>query len=139
MAIVTVVFCCVGALAITGSLYHIDKDLLGWWLCERQVKSGGLNGHPEKLPNVCYSWWVLSRLIMIDRVQWIHKEKLVKFILDCQDKEKVGMSDRSDDVVDVFRLYFGVIDNVFDQREHIVLLLTNQQTRLGIPDELEPV
>ncbi|KAI7981461.1 Geranylgeranyl transferase type-2 subunit beta 1 [Camellia lanceoleosa] len=110
MAIVTAVFCCVGALAITGSLYHIDKDLLGWWLCERQVKSGGLNGHPEKLPNVCYSWWVLSRLIMIDRVQWIHKEKLVKFILDCQDKEKGGISDRPDDVVDVFHSYFGVAD-----------------------------
>ena len=48
----TVVFCCVGALAITGSLHHVDKDLLGWWLCERQVKSGGLNGRPEKLPDV---------------------------------------------------------------------------------------
>ncbi|KAG2717125.1 hypothetical protein I3760_03G158400 [Carya illinoinensis] len=43
------IFCCV--LAITGSLHHIDKDLLGWWLCERQVKSGGLNGRPEKLPD----------------------------------------------------------------------------------------
>lgn len=46
------VFCCVGALAITGSLHHVDMDLLGWWLCERQVKSGGLNGRPEKLPDV---------------------------------------------------------------------------------------
>ncbi|CAA2993631.1 geranylgeranyl transferase type-2 subunit beta 1-like [Olea europaea subsp. europaea] len=78
------IFCCVGALAITGSLHHVDEDLLGWWLCERQVKSGGLNGRPEKLPDVCYSWWVLSSLIMIDRVHWIDKEKLVKFILDCQ-------------------------------------------------------
>ncbi|CAI9112907.1 OLC1v1013417C1 [Oldenlandia corymbosa var. corymbosa] len=78
------IFCCVGALAITGSLHHVDKDLLGWWLCERQVKSGGLNGRPEKLPDVCYSWWVLSSLIMIDRVHWIDKEKLIKFILDCQ-------------------------------------------------------
>ncbi|KAL7224145.1 hypothetical protein ACSBR1_025581 [Camellia fascicularis] len=30
-------------------------------------------------------------------------------------------------------------DNVSNQREHIVLLLANQQTRLRIPDELEPV
>lgn len=52
MSIVISVFCCVGALAITGSLHRIDKDLLGWWLCERQVKSGGLNGRPEKLPDV---------------------------------------------------------------------------------------
>ncbi|KAJ8430243.1 hypothetical protein Cgig2_009421 [Carnegiea gigantea] len=48
------IFCCVGALAIMGSLHHVDKDLLGWWLCERQVKSGGLNGRPEKLPDVRY-------------------------------------------------------------------------------------
>ncbi|KAL3322329.1 hypothetical protein AABB24_039781 [Solanum stoloniferum] len=102
------IFCCVGALAITGSLHHVDKDLLGWWLCERQVKSGGLNGRPEKLPDVCYSWWVLSSLIMIDRVHWIDKEKLAKFILDCQDTEKGGISDRPDDAVDVFHTYFGV-------------------------------
>ncbi|KAF8391444.1 hypothetical protein HHK36_023749 [Tetracentron sinense] len=129
------IFCCVGALAITGSLHHVDKDLLGWWLCERQVKSGGLNGRPEKLPDVglpetelflrtfcslfskndpfvllqvCYSWWVLSSLIMIDRVHWIDKENLVKFILDCQDKENGGISDRPEDAVDVFHTYFGV-------------------------------
>ncbi|KAJ6694495.1 hypothetical protein OIU85_005201 [Salix viminalis] len=102
------IFCCVGALAITGSLHHVDKDLLGWWLCERQVKSGGLNGRPEKLPDVCYSWWVLSSLIMIDRVHWINKDKLVKFILNCQDTENGGISDRPEDAVDVFHTYFGV-------------------------------
>ncbi|KAG6390757.1 hypothetical protein SASPL_148502 [Salvia splendens] len=102
------IFCCVGALAITGSVDHVDKDLLGWWLCERQVKSGGLNGRPEKLPDVCYSWWVLSSLIMIDRVHWIDKKKLADFILDCQDKENGGISDRPDDAVDVFHTYFGV-------------------------------
>lgn len=52
------VFCCVGALAITGSLDLIDKDLLGWWLCERQVKSGGLNGRPEKDPDVSKAFQV---------------------------------------------------------------------------------
>jgi len=52
------VFCCVGALALTGSLDLVDKDLLGWWLCERQVKSGGLNGRPEKLPDVSKSFQV---------------------------------------------------------------------------------
>ncbi|PVH66896.1 hypothetical protein PAHAL_1G378300 [Panicum hallii] len=80
----TLVFCCVGTLAIAGSLHHIDRDLLGWWLCERQCKDGGLNGRPEKLADVCYSWWVLSSLIMIDRVHWIDKEKLTRFILNCQ-------------------------------------------------------
>ncbi|KAK1310698.1 hypothetical protein QJS10_CPA08g01408 [Acorus calamus] len=102
------IFCCVGALAITGCLSYIDKDLLGWWLCERQVKSGGLNGRPEKLPDVCYSWWVLSSLIMIDRVDWIDKNKLSQFILECQDTENGGISDRPDDAVDVYHTYFGI-------------------------------
>ncbi|PVH37179.1 hypothetical protein PAHAL_6G262600 [Panicum hallii] len=102
------VFCCVGTLAITGSLHHIDRDLLGWWLCERQCKDGGLNGRPEKLADVCYSWWVLSSLIMIDRVHWIDKEKLTKFILNCQDKDNGGISDRPDNAVDIYHTYFGV-------------------------------
>lgn len=46
------VFTCVNALAIAGALHHVDKDLLGWWLCERQLKNGGLNGRPEKLEDV---------------------------------------------------------------------------------------
>lgn len=41
---------------------------------------------PVVSSQVCYSWWVLSSLIMIDRVHWIDKEKLAKFILDCQVK-----------------------------------------------------
>ncbi|MQL98346.1 hypothetical protein Taro_031050 [Colocasia esculenta] len=50
------IFCCVGTLAITGFIDHVDKDLLGWWLSERQVKSGGLNGRPEKLPDVGFTF-----------------------------------------------------------------------------------
>lgn len=50
------VFTCVAALAIGDALHYVDKDLLGWWLCERQTSVGGLNGRPEKLPDVCYSW-----------------------------------------------------------------------------------
>ena len=44
------------ALAIAGALHHVDRDLLGWWLCERQLKNGGFNGRPEKLEDVggCY-------------------------------------------------------------------------------------
>lgn len=86
----------------------MDRDLLGWWLCERQVKSGGLNGRPEKLADVCYSWWVLSSLTIIERAHWIDREKLKTFILDCQDKEHGGISDRPDDAVDVFHTFFGI-------------------------------
>ena len=29
---------------MAGALYQVDADQLGWWLCERQLPSGGLNG-----------------------------------------------------------------------------------------------
>jgi len=102
------IFCCVGALAILGGLNHVDADLLGWWLCERQVKDGGLNGRPEKLPDVCYSWWVLSSLSIIERLHWISKEKLISFILNCQDDENGGIADRPGDIADVYHTFFGV-------------------------------
>lgn len=41
-------FCCIGALAIANALDKVDRDLLGWWLAERQLEAGGLNGRPEK-------------------------------------------------------------------------------------------
>ena len=39
------VYCCVGALALADALYLVSADRLGWWLCERQLPSGGLNGN----------------------------------------------------------------------------------------------
>lgn len=48
-------FCCVAALSIVNALHLVDQDLLGWWLSERQVTNGGLNGRPEKLADVCTS------------------------------------------------------------------------------------
>jgi len=59
---------------------------LGWWLAERQLPSGGLNGRPEKLPDVCYSWWVFSTLNILGRDHWIDKEGLKTFILASQVK-----------------------------------------------------
>lgn len=70
-----------------GESHRVDADLLGWWLAERQLESGGFNGRPEKLPDVCYSWWVLSALTVLDRLHWIDHAKLRKFILACQDDE----------------------------------------------------
>lgn len=102
------VFCCVGALAILGQLDKLDADLLGWWLCERQLPIGGLNGRPEKLPDVCYSWWIVSALAILDRLHWISAEKLISFILACQDDENGGIADRPGDVADVFHTFFGV-------------------------------
>ena len=78
------IYCCVGFLSITKQLHILDCEKLAWWLCERQLPSGGLNGRPEKLPDVCYSWWVLSSLKMMGRLHWISAERLEQFILSCQ-------------------------------------------------------
>jgi geranylgeranyl transferase type-2 subunit beta len=131
------VFCCVGALAIAESLHLLsthDLDLLSWWLCERQVDSGGLNGRPEKQADVCYSWWILSSLSILGCVSWINGDKLANFILLCQDDVDGGIADRyvrkrgtstdpcpyicthahalfarrPDDMPDVFHTFFGV-------------------------------
>ena len=88
------VFCCTASLAICGALDSVDGDKLGWWLAERQVACGGLNGRPEKLPDVCYSWWVLSSLAILRRIHWIDTEALSTWILQCQDEEKAGIADR---------------------------------------------
>lgn len=53
-------------------------------LCERQTKSGGLNGRPEKLQDVCYSWWCLTALSILNRLHWIDRDALSSFILQCQ-------------------------------------------------------
>ena len=78
------VFTCVGALAIAGRLDLVNQDKLGAWLSERQLKNGGLNGRPEKKEDVCYSWWVMSSMAMLNRLHWIDGEKLTRFILQCQ-------------------------------------------------------
>lgn len=46
------VFVCVAALAILDKLDEVDEQTLGWWLAERQLPNGGLNGRPEKLEDV---------------------------------------------------------------------------------------
>ena len=84
------VFVCVGALSILSALHRIDVDRLGGWLSERQVDCGGLNGRPQKLEDVCYSWWVLSSLSMIERLHWIDGDKLKAFILSAQVSRKNG-------------------------------------------------
>lgn len=118
------VFTCVGALTIAGRLDLVNAEKLGAWLSERQLKNGGLNGRPEKKEDVCYSWWVMSSMAMLDKLHWIDGEKLTKFILQCQvcadlsiiavatnivqDPEMGGLADRPGDTVDVFHTNFGI-------------------------------
>lgn len=102
------VFTCVGALALAGALGRADGDLVAWWLCERQTRSGGLNGRPEKLQDVCYSWWCLSCLAILKRLHWVDQHALTRFILHCQDEDDGGISDRPDDMADVYHTFFGI-------------------------------
>ena len=106
--VIGLTYCCVGTLAITKSLDLIDTKLLGWWLAERQCSSGGFNGRPEKLPDLCYSWWVLASLKIIEYDQWVNCEKLTNFILMCQDGETGGFADRPGNMTDPFHTLFGV-------------------------------
>jgi geranylgeranyl transferase type-2 subunit beta len=102
------IFTCVAALCIAGRQDLIDTEKLGKWLSERQITGGGLNGRPEKQEDVCYSWWVLSSLEMIGKTHWIDRDKLIAFILSCQDTEEGGISDRPGNMVDVFHTNFGL-------------------------------
>ena len=127
------VFTCVAALKLADALDTIDSDLLCWWyaslnplilyyhsslkhpynvqlfrLAERQTASGGLNGRPEKLQDVCYSWWCLSALSILGKLHWIDQDKLKDFILDCQDEIDGGISDRPEDQVDIYHTFFGI-------------------------------
>ncbi|GMM58936.1 Rab geranylgeranyltransferase [Maudiozyma humilis] len=104
-------FTCLGALKIVNRLDALTPSQIeetGWWLCERQLPEGGLNGRPSKLPDVCYSWWVLSSLSIIGKLDWINFDSLRKFILEAQDNVKGGIADRPDNEVDVYHTIFGL-------------------------------
>lgn len=57
---------------------------------------------------VCYSWWALASLAILNRAHWIDAAKLSAFILSAQDPEKGGIADRPDDVADVWHTVFGL-------------------------------
>jgi geranylgeranyl transferase type-2 subunit beta len=101
-------FTCIGFLSVTNQLNLINKIHTGKWLAERQTHLGGFNGRPEKLPDVCYSWWVLSSMNMIGTMKFFDNELLMKFILECQDEELGGIGDRPGNYHDVFHTFFGL-------------------------------
>lgn len=102
------IFTCLAALAIARRLDIVDRERLSKWLAERQLKCGGLNGRPQKLEDVCYSWWVLSSLEILGRKHWVDRQKLCNFILSAQDTKGGGIADRPGDVADVYHTCFGI-------------------------------
>lgn len=102
-------FTCLATLAICNSLDKLPNvEQLVWWLSDRQVSNGGLNGRPEKLPDVCYSWWVLSCLSILGKIDYIDAEKLVQFILRAQGGNKGGIADREGNETDIYHTFFGM-------------------------------
>lgn len=103
------VFTCLSCLVVANKLDQLpNRKLLEWWLSDRQVENGGLNGRPEKLPDVCYSWWVMSCLAILGKLDYIDKVKLQEFILSAQDENIGGISDRPNRGVDVYHTFFGM-------------------------------
>lgn len=65
LILVGAVFVCTAALAILDRLDVVDEPMLAWWLAERQLPNGGLNGRPEKLEDVRPILLVLSRILLM--------------------------------------------------------------------------
>ena len=152
-------FVCVATLAIVDRLDEIDQPTLCWWLSERQLSNGGLNGRPEKLEDVsfrticsavfiillfqvCYSFWVLSALSILGKLTWIDASKLEAFILSAQETESGGIADRPGDVPDVFHTLFGIAGTLvwskFRQALHCYLIGLSLLGYPGLMD-LDPV
>lgn len=102
------VFCCVAALSIVEKVDLIDTSRLLQWLAFRQTSTGGLNGRPQKSEDVCYSWWILASLAILEAVDCIDAKALHEFILKCQDDVEGGIADRPGDVGDLFHTFFGL-------------------------------
>jgi prenyltransferase beta subunit len=62
-------------------LDSFNHDELAMWLKERQTLKGGFNGRPEKLADVCYSWWIYSALYTLKFENWIDYSALESYIL----------------------------------------------------------
>jgi geranylgeranyl transferase type-2 subunit beta len=116
------VFCVVSLLAILGRLEAeecADREALLQWLVWRQLPGGGLNGRPEKLEDVCYSWWIVAALVTLKASHLIDTGALKEFILKCQDAVEGGFADRPGDVGDVFHTLFGLAGLSFVEFEGV--------------------
>ena len=107
------VFTCVGALAIAGALDVCQRDLLGWWLCERQTPGGGLNGRPQKEADVCYSWWVLSSLGCSSATRGSTARAPRLHPQTRRTSDDGGIADKPGNEPDVFHTFFGIAGLAF--------------------------
>ena len=121
------IFCAVSSLSIIRAELGVElldseaRARLLHFLVWRQVGEAegeaGLNGRPEKLPDVCYSWWNLSAIQQLasDGALLVDRPALLRFILASQDPVLGGIADRPGDCGDVFHTLFGVAGLAFIQ------------------------
>lgn len=100
------VFCALSSLRSLGSLDSIDRRKTVDFLVYRQTKSGGLSGRVNKKEDVCYSFWTLSSMVMLES-EFIDTGKLREFIFSCEDEDG-GFSDRPGNSPDLYHLMFSL-------------------------------
>lgn len=100
------IFCALSSLRSLDSIDRIDRRNTIDFLVYRQTKSGGLSGRVNKKEDVCYSFWTLSSMIMLES-EFIDIEKLREFIFSCED-ENGGFSDRPGNSPDLYHLMFSL-------------------------------
>lgn len=96
------------------------QQLTSKWLHRRQKSSGGFNGRPEKLEDVCYSWWVLGSLDTLkfyfeDSGGVLDKTNAVGFVKSCQDSITGGLGPRPGVKPDIFHTLFGLLGMLLAQ------------------------
>lgn len=62
----------------------VNKDEFVKWCLFRQID--GFQGRPNKLPDVCYGFWIGASLKIVDCFDLVNHEKLRAFMANCQPK-----------------------------------------------------
>ncbi|RCI03889.1 Geranylgeranyl transferase type-1 subunit beta [Rhizopus stolonifer] len=100
-------FCGVAALKLMGQLDQgiVNKEGMIKWSLERQIT--GFQGRPNKLPDVCYCFWLGASLDMLNVFDLINQQALRDFLLDCQPKMG-GFGKDPESFPDALHSYMGV-------------------------------
>ena len=116
------VFC--GLACLGGEYVGSSKEKLTSWL-RRRLKAR--NGRPEKFPDVCYVWWSLASLVLLQgEVGNLFQEfSLGEFIISCYDCETGGFARRPREGADLFHTFAVLL--------LVALLKDNLDLRVVLP------
>lgn len=100
------IFCVLSALRVIGLLASVDRDKIEEFLVFRQNNTGGLCGRTNKKEDVCYSFWALSSLKMLNS-ELIDTDALQSYIFRCEGPNG-GFSDRPGNECDAYHQMFSL-------------------------------